>query len=132
MKNLSPKAAALALRCALAALTPLAACARQTAMKISISVARTRTRAWPSTPSPRKSRSAPAAATRSSLLLRRLGGEREMIEAVQLGTQELTFTSTGPVPNFVPEVAILDIPFLFRDYDHARKRCWTARSARTC
>jgi tripartite ATP-independent transporter DctP family solute receptor len=24
------------------------------------------------------------------------------------------------VPNFVPEVAILDIPFLFRDYQHAR------------
>lgn len=49
-----------------------------------------------------------------------LGGERESVEAVQLGTQELTFTSTGPVPNFVPEVAILDIPFLFRDYGHAR------------
>ena len=29
-------------------------------------------------------------------------------------------TSTGPVPNFVPEVAILDIPFLIRDYPHAR------------
>jgi len=49
-----------------------------------------------------------------------LGSERESVEAVQLGTQELTFTSTGPVPNFVPEVAILDIPFLFRDYNHAR------------
>jgi len=49
-----------------------------------------------------------------------LGAERESVEAVQLGTQELTFTSTGPVPNFVPEVAILDIPFLFRDYAHAR------------
>jgi tripartite ATP-independent transporter DctP family solute receptor len=33
---------------------------------------------------------------------------------------DLTMTSTGPVPNFVPEVAILDIPFLFRDYAHAR------------
>jgi TRAP-type C4-dicarboxylate transport system substrate-binding protein len=29
-----------------------------------------------------------------------LGGERESIEAVQLGTQELAFSSTGPVPNF--------------------------------
>ena len=48
-----------------------------------------------------------------------LGGERESIEAVQLGTQELTFTSTGPVPNFVPETKILDIPFLFRDKAHA-------------
>jgi TRAP-type transport system periplasmic protein len=37
-----------------------------------------------------------------------------------MGTLDLTFTSTGPVPNFVPEVAILDIPFLFRDYNHAR------------
>ena len=50
-----------------------------------------------------------------------LGAERESIEAVQLGTLDLTMTSTGPVPNFVPEVAILDIPFLFRDYDHARR-----------
>ena len=49
-----------------------------------------------------------------------LGSERESIEAVQLGTQELTFTSTGPVPNFVPETKILDIPFLFRDKAHAR------------
>jgi TRAP-type transport system periplasmic protein len=49
-----------------------------------------------------------------------LGGERESIEAVQLGTQELTFSSTGPVPNFVPNVRILDIPFLFRDKAHAR------------
>ena len=42
-----------------------------------------------------------------------LGGERESVEAVQLGTQELTFSSTGPIPNFVPEAKILDIPFLF-------------------
>jgi len=48
-----------------------------------------------------------------------LGGERESIEAVQLGTQELTLTSTGPIPNFVPEAKILDIPFLFRDKAHA-------------
>ncbi|MDO9149565.1 MAG: TRAP transporter substrate-binding protein [Hydrogenophaga sp.] len=50
-----------------------------------------------------------------------LGGEREQIEAVQLGTQDLVNTSTGPLGNFVPEVRIVDIPFLFRDYDHARK-----------
>jgi TRAP-type transport system periplasmic protein len=49
-----------------------------------------------------------------------LGGERESIESVQLGTQELTGTSTGPIPNFVPAVKILDIPFLFRDKAHAR------------
>lgn len=50
-----------------------------------------------------------------------LGGEREEIEAVQLGTQDVVNTSTGPLGNFVPEVKIVDIPFLFRDYDHARK-----------
>lgn len=50
-----------------------------------------------------------------------LGGEREMLEAVQLGTQDLIITSTGPVGNFVPETRIVDIPFLFRDYAHARK-----------
>jgi len=50
-----------------------------------------------------------------------LGGEREMLEAVQLGTQDLVLTSSGPVGNFVPETRIFDIPFLFRDYDHARK-----------
>jgi tripartite ATP-independent transporter DctP family solute receptor len=50
-----------------------------------------------------------------------LGGEREMIEAAQLGTQDLVNTSTGPLGNFVPEVKLFDIPFLFRNYDHARK-----------
>ena len=50
-----------------------------------------------------------------------LGGEREMIEAVQLGTQDLANVSTGALGNFVPEVKIVDIPFLFRDYAHARK-----------
>ena len=49
-----------------------------------------------------------------------LGGERQSMEAVQLGTQELTLTSTGPVPNFVPDTKILDVPFLFRDKAHAR------------
>ena len=49
-----------------------------------------------------------------------LGAEREMIEAVQLGTQDMVITSTGPVGNFVPETRIFDIPFLLRDYAHAR------------
>ena len=48
------------------------------------------------------------------------GAARESVEGVQLGTLDLTLTSTGPLPNFVPDVAILDIPFLFRDYAHAR------------
>lgn len=50
-----------------------------------------------------------------------LGGEREQVEALQIGTQDMLITSTGPVGNFVPEIKIVDVPFLFRDYDHARK-----------
>jgi TRAP-type transport system periplasmic protein len=49
-----------------------------------------------------------------------LGGEREMVESVQLGTLDFAVTSTGPVGNFVPDTLITDIPFLFRDYAHAR------------
>ncbi len=49
-----------------------------------------------------------------------LGGERELIEQVQLGILDMVITSTGPLPNFVPETQVLDLPFLFRDYDHAR------------
>jgi TRAP-type transport system periplasmic protein len=48
-----------------------------------------------------------------------LGGEREMVEGAQIGTVDLVVTSTGPVGNFVPDTLITDIPFLFRDYDHA-------------
>ncbi len=46
--------------------------------------------------------------------------EREMIESVQIGTIDCTITSTGPVGNFVPGVRVVDVPFLFRDYPHAR------------
>lgn len=50
-----------------------------------------------------------------------LGGEREMVESAQIGTLDLVLTSTGPVGHFVPDTLIADIPFLFRDYGHARR-----------
>jgi tripartite ATP-independent transporter DctP family solute receptor len=50
-----------------------------------------------------------------------LGGERDLIEGLQIGSIDMVMTSTGPLGNFVPEVYALDLPFLFRDYDHARK-----------
>ena len=69
----------------------------------------------------RKWKSARAAASKVQTFYNgALGGERESIEAVQLGTQELAFSSSGPIPNFVPETKILDVPFLFRDKAHAR------------
>ncbi|MDF3607624.1 TRAP transporter substrate-binding protein [Paracoccus sp. DMF-8] len=50
-----------------------------------------------------------------------LGGEREVLEGLQLGTVEMTIASDGTLTNFVPEVGVLGIPFLLRDKDHARK-----------
>ena len=49
-----------------------------------------------------------------------LGGERELIEGLQLGTVEAAIVSTGAISNFVPDVGVVDIPFLFRDTQHAR------------
>lgn len=50
-----------------------------------------------------------------------LGGEREVIEGLQLGTIDLAIVSTGATLNFVPATGVFDIPFLFRDLQHARK-----------
>lgn len=50
-----------------------------------------------------------------------LGGERDVIEGLQIGTVELTISSTGPIGNFVPEVYALDFPFLFKDYAAAHE-----------
>jgi len=49
-----------------------------------------------------------------------LGGERAMIEGLQIGTVDVVITSTGPLGNFVPETYVLDLPFLFADYEQAR------------
>jgi tripartite ATP-independent transporter DctP family solute receptor len=49
-----------------------------------------------------------------------LGGEREMVESVQLGALEMAITGTAVLGNFVPEMMVLDMPFLFRDSAHAR------------
>ena len=49
-----------------------------------------------------------------------LGGERAMIEGLQIGTVDVVITSTGPLGNFVPDTYVLDLPFLFEDYDQAR------------
>lgn len=50
---------------------------------------------------------------------RQLGEEREMVEGLQLGSVEMTVVSTGPLVNFLPEVGVLDLPFLFEDSEHA-------------
>jgi len=50
-----------------------------------------------------------------------LGGERDLIEGLQIGSVELAYSSTGPLGNFVPETLVLDLPFLFKDYAAAHK-----------
>lgn len=48
-----------------------------------------------------------------------LGGERELIEQVQLGSLDLTVVTAGPLGSFVPQLSLLEMPFLFEDVDHA-------------
>ena len=47
-----------------------------------------------------------------------LGGEVEMIKQVLTGTLDIVTPSNGPLTNFVPELKIFDMPFLFRDEQH--------------
>jgi len=49
-----------------------------------------------------------------------LGSERDMVEGLQLGSLEMTLTSTGPLGNFVPQIKLFNLPFLFKD----RESCY--------
>jgi tripartite ATP-independent transporter DctP family solute receptor len=48
-----------------------------------------------------------------------LGNERDLVEGVQLGTIDMTVVSNAMVSNFVPEAIVFDLPYLFKDQDHA-------------
>lgn len=48
-----------------------------------------------------------------------LGGERAIIEGVQIGAIEMSFTSTGAIGAFAPEFHVLDLPYLFPSYEAA-------------
>lgn len=48
-----------------------------------------------------------------------LGNERDMMENVGMGVQEMCLISTGPIPNFVPDFAVLDLPYLFENEQEA-------------
>jgi tripartite ATP-independent transporter DctP family solute receptor len=111
----------LALACAAALAWPAATAVAQTAMKINISVAQNSHYGVAIDTFAREVETRTGGRYKiQTFYAGALGAERESVEGVQLGTLDLTLTSTGPLPNFVPEVAILDIPFLFRDYAHAR------------
>lgn len=48
-------------------------------------------------------------------------GEREVLEGLQQGNVDIYVGSTGPIGNFSPSMLIVDIPFLFRDFNHVDK-----------
>lgn len=52
---------------------------------------------------------------------RQLGEERDLVEGLQLGSVDMAVVSTGPLGNFVPQINVLDLPFLFASREHATK-----------
>ncbi len=50
-----------------------------------------------------------------------LGNQRDLIEGLTFGTVDMTLTSTAVFGNFVPEMGAFDLPFIFRDVEHAYK-----------
>jgi tripartite ATP-independent transporter DctP family solute receptor len=47
-----------------------------------------------------------------------LGDEKEMIEGLTLGTLDITVPTNGVLTNFIDELSIFDLPFLFDDRAH--------------
>lgn len=48
-----------------------------------------------------------------------LGSDAELLEQCQMGTMDAVMTGNADVAVFVPEATIFDLPYLFRDYEHA-------------
>jgi tripartite ATP-independent transporter DctP family solute receptor len=49
-----------------------------------------------------------------------LGGEKEAIEQAQVGAIAIARVSVGPMGPLVPELNVFNLPFMFRDENHAR------------
>lgn len=47
-----------------------------------------------------------------------LGTDRDMIEGMQLGSIDLASPSTGAMGSVLPAATVLDLPYIFDDYDH--------------
>ena len=50
-----------------------------------------------------------------------LGTDRELLEQVQMGTLDMTVTTTSVLQNFIPAYATLDLPYLISGWDHCYK-----------
>lgn len=47
-----------------------------------------------------------------------LGGERDYIEGMQIGSMDMAATSTGAMTAFEPRIALFSLPFVFRSPEH--------------
>lgn len=47
-----------------------------------------------------------------------LGGERECLELLQIGSLDITKVSAAVLENFIPEYKVLSLPYIFRDKTH--------------
>lgn len=50
-----------------------------------------------------------------------LGGEREVVQQIQLGAIDMGPITTAPLSTAVPEMSVFQLPYIFRDYDHVFK-----------
>ena len=50
-----------------------------------------------------------------------LGKQVELVEGTFIGTNDMVLTSDAVLSNFVPEVGIINLPFIFRDPEHVRQ-----------
>ena len=50
-----------------------------------------------------------------------LGDQRDLVEGLGLGSVDMTLTGTAVLGNFIPGMAVFDLPFIFRDVNHAYK-----------
>lgn len=48
-----------------------------------------------------------------------LGQQRELNEGLKLGTVDIVFTSSAVLAQFAPKVQVIDLPYIFRDRQHA-------------
>src|SRR5690625_3609376 len=53
-----------------------------------------------------------------------LGGERELLELVQIGAIGITKTSSAVLENIIPAMRVFSLPYLFRDQEHYTKVLW--------
>lgn len=50
-----------------------------------------------------------------------LGNDKSMMEALQMGTLDMTLPSTSPISEFTKAFLVYDLPFLFKSYEDADK-----------